>query len=103
MLRLQYVSPLCFKISLSTLICLLQIWNSIILLIDAIYTALWLPVVATFEYDHGPTDPAGALDLAVGVILVVDIVLRFHAPIRLSSGYTNLMLNDPRAIGAHPH
>jgi hypothetical protein len=78
----------------------LQVWNLLIIFVDAFYTALWLPVLATFEYKHSVTDSAGALNFAVGIILIVDIVLRFHAPIRLTSGYNSLMLNQPKAIGA---
>ena len=56
-------------------------------------------MVATFEYQHDIASPAGAANFAVGCILILDILTRFHSPIRLASGYASIMINQPRAIG----
>ena len=38
-----------------------QAWNAFIIFVDAFYTALWLPVVATFEYEDEIRGLAGAI------------------------------------------
>lgn len=76
----------------------LQVWNLVIIVIDAFFTALWLPVVAAFEYKIEIWDPAGIAIFLVGIILFMDVFIRFHAPIRLTSGYLSLLLNKPGAI-----
>lgn len=78
----------------------LQLWNVLIIFLDAVYTALWVPVIATFELPHRIDTPSGALDFAVGLILCTDIFVRFHAPIFLTSTYKSLTLNTPRSIAA---
>ena len=76
----------------------LQAWNALILLLDAVYTALWVPIVSTFDLPHGIDTAPGATDFAIGIVLMLDIFLRFHAPIRLTSTYKQLSLTQPRTI-----
>jgi hypothetical protein len=75
-----------------------QVWNLMILLLDAVYTALWVPIVSTFEMPHAVNSPSGAIDFAVGLILLADIIIRFHGPIRLTSTYKQLLLYHPKAV-----
>lgn len=77
-----------------------QLWNVLIIVIDALYTALWVPVVATFELPHRVTTASGATDFCVGLVLCIDIYVRFHAPILLTSTYKSLTLSTPRSIAA---
>jgi hypothetical protein len=76
----------------------LQAWNVIITIIDAVFTAFWVPVVAAFDLPHDINSPSGASDFAIGVILSAEILVRFHAPIVLTSTYKELHLTHPRAV-----
>jgi hypothetical protein len=76
----------------------LLVWNIIILLIDTFYTALWVPIVATFELPHGITSGSGAIDFFIGLLLCADIFIRFHAPIVLTSTYMSVTLTRPKAV-----
>jgi hypothetical protein len=83
--------------SISPLACM-QAWNILIVLLDAVYTALWVPVVATFDTPYGIHSASGATDFVVGVLLCIDILIRFHARIVLNSTYKAVTLSKPRAI-----
>jgi hypothetical protein len=76
----------------------MQAWNFLIVLLDAVYTALWVPVVATFDMRYGIDSASGATDFAVGILLCIDIIIRFHARIVLNSRYKAVTLSKPRAI-----
>lgn len=76
----------------------MQAWNVLIIIIDAGFTAFWVPVVAAFDLPHTITSPSGASDFAVGVILAAEILVRFHAPIVLTSTFKELHLTHPRAV-----
>jgi hypothetical protein len=78
--------------------CAMQAWNFLILMLDALYTALWVPIVSTFELPHSITSPSGATDFVVGIILLIDICIRFHSPITLTSTYKQLLLSHPRSV-----
>jgi hypothetical protein len=77
----------------------MQAWNVLVVLLDGVYTALWVPIVATFDMPYGIQSPSGATDFAVGVVLCIDIFIRFHSCIVLSSTYKAVTLTQPYAIG----
>lgn len=68
-------------------------WSSLIILIDATYTSLWVPVSAAFESAHFITSSTGALDFSMGVIFLTDILMRFHMPIRLTGAFLGTTLH----------
>lgn len=89
------------------------LWTILMLLVDGIYTALWVPVEAAFDLPHDIGTVTGTLDFCVGVLLCVDIFLRFHTPIELTSSYMTYMLKQVRRLSyplpvvrcstEHPH
>lgn len=68
----------------------------LILFVDGIYTALWVPVEAAFNLSHDIGTPTGTMDFCVGVILCMDIFIRFHVPIELTSSFMTYMLKQVR-------
>jgi hypothetical protein len=71
-------------------------WSILVLFIDGIYTALWVPVEAAFDLPHEISSTTGALDFCVGIILCFDIFLRFHVPIELTSSFMTYLLKQVR-------
>lgn len=78
-----------------------QMWNLSIVALDAFYTALWVPIAATFNVPHHLASLPGAIDFIVGIILCIDILIRFQAPIYLTSTYKAVCLTQPRAIARY--
>ena len=68
-------------------------WSIFIIIIDATYTSLWVPVSAAFESAHFITSPTGGLDFTMGLIFLADILMRFHMPIRLTASFLGTTLN----------
>jgi hypothetical protein len=76
----------------------MQGWNILIVTIDAVYTALWMPTAVALELPNGLSSTSGIVDVVVGIILCMDILIRFHAPIILKTPFSTLTLKDPRLI-----
>jgi hypothetical protein len=57
-----------------------------------------VPIAAIFNTPHELHTVSGGIDFAVAVILWADIVVRFHAPVYLTSAYKAVTLNHPRAV-----
>eukprot|EP00892_Ulva_mutabilis_P003592 jgi/Ulvmu1/1604/UM111_0033.1 len=68
-------------------------WSALIILIDATYTSLWVPVSAAFESAHFVTSPTGSLDFSMGLLFLADILMRFHMPIRLTGSFLGTTLH----------
>ena len=71
-------------------------WSILILIVDGIYTALWVPVEAAFDTPHEIGSVTGTMDFIVGVILCIDIFLRFHVPIELTSSFMTYLVKQVR-------
>jgi hypothetical protein len=69
-------------------------WSVLMLLVDGIYTALFVPVEAAFDLPHEIGSTTGTLDFIVGVLLCVDVFLRFHVPIELTSSFMTYRLQQ---------
>lgn len=68
-------------------------WSAFIILMDATYTSLWVPISAAFEAAHFITSPTGGLDFSMGLIFFFDLLMRFHMPIRLTGAFLGTTLH----------
>jgi hypothetical protein len=71
-------------------------WGILMLFVDGLYTALFVPIEAAFDLPHSITSWTGMLDFSIGVLLCVDIFLRFHVPIELTSSFMTYRLKQVR-------